>query len=97
MREFCDIWHHARKWFYDRKSDQFDSNLEGIKPSLEPNALALPLVGEESHLAPMVQAMSAMRVYSIQSDLLRESQDPDDGRVLRGDGRNAVRAAAYQN
>ena len=75
-------------WF-DRAKSGFESNL-GLRPALDPSALALPLVGGEAAFAPVLRTLSSMRVYCIEPAKLREMQDPDSGFSLRADGSNAT-------
>ena len=79
----------ARHWF-DRVKNKFSSNVEGLSPSLDPSALALPVVGGVARFAPASRTLSSMRVYSIEPAKLREMQDPDSGVSLRPDGSNAT-------
>ena len=57
---------------------------------MEPNALALPLVGGDARFQAVARFLSAMRVYRIEPVVLREMQDPDSGVRLRSDGSNAA-------
>lgn len=91
IREQCDIHMGDDKivW-YDRKGSTFTTNADGLKPALEPVALSLPVVGGDRRFAPVLRALSAMRVYSIEPGRLREMQDPDSGVILKPDGSNAA-------
>ena len=92
LREHCSVRPAgaAHSWF-DRTPEQgFRTNVGGLGPSLDPTSLALPVVGGEARFAPVVQALSGLRVYSIQPDLLRGMQEPDSGSSLQLDGRNAT-------
>jgi predicted ATPase len=77
------------RWWFDR-TDKWKSNVEGLKPALEPSALAMPLVGGDERFAPIFRVLGAMRAYSIQPAKLREMQDPDSGVALKPDGSNAA-------
>ena len=91
VREQCLVVHEdgQRDW-YDRKGVEFDTNVEGLAPLLEPTALSLPVVGGDRRFAPVYRALSGMRVYSIEPSRLREMQDPDSGVALKNDGSNAA-------
>jgi predicted ATPase len=90
IREQCVVhWNDGVVWF-DRGRKSFRSNVKGLKPSLEPVSLGLPVVGGDSRFAPVLRTLAGMRVYSIQPAQLREMQDPDNGQVLRPDGSNVA-------
>jgi predicted ATPase len=78
----------GREWF-ERQGKKFSSSAEGLRPRVEPSALALPVVGGHAGFAPVLRALSALRVYSIEPQKLREMQDPDSGVTLKPDGSNA--------
>ncbi len=91
LREQCVVHPEggAAVWF-DRGPKTFRSNVQGLKPSLEPASLGLPVVGGESNFAPVLRTLAAMRAYSIEPAKLREPQDVDAGVGLRADGSNAA-------
>src|SRR5205823_295524 len=76
-------------WF-NRNKGTFKSNVGGLKPSLEPCALGLPVVGGEARFAPVLRALAGMRTYQIEPSKLREMQDPESGSGLQADGSNAA-------
>ena len=86
VREQCSV---GRAWF-DRIGTKFTSNVGGMKPSLDPASLSLPLVGGEAKFAPVLRTLASMRVYSIEPRKLREMQDPDSGTSLKPDGSNVT-------
>ena len=86
VREQCSV---GRAWF-DRIGTKFTSNVGGMKPSLDPASLSLPLVGGEAKFAPVLRTLASMRVYSIEPRKLREMQDPDSGTSLKSDGSNVT-------
>ncbi len=61
-----------------------------LKPLMEPNALALPLVGGDVRFQAVSRFLSEMRVYRIDPAALRTMQDADGGVRLRSDGSNAA-------
>jgi len=91
VREQCSIvgQRGLRSWF-DRAGTEFTSNVGGMKPSIDPASLSLPLVGGEATFAPVLRTLAAMRVYSIEPGKLREMQDPDSGTSLKADGSNVT-------
>lgn len=66
------------------------STAESLAPAVEPNALALPLVGGDRRFRPVLRFLAGMRTYRIEPSALRAMQDPDGGVGLRSDGRNAA-------
>ncbi len=86
VREQCLI---GSAWF-DRVSTKFTSNVGGMKPSVDPASLSLPLVGGEATFAPVLRTLAAMRVYSIEPRKLREMQEPDSGMSLKPDCSNVT-------
>ena len=71
-------------------STEWTSSVESLAPAVEPNALALPLVGGDRRFQPVLRFLSGMRTYRIEPTALRTMQDPDGGTVLRSDGSNAA-------
>ena len=76
-------------WF-DRHQRSFRSNVDGLKPALEPVSLGLPVIGGESSFAPVLRTLAGMRTYSIDPSKLRESQDTNGRLGLKADGSNAA-------
>ena len=73
-----------------RGSTHWTSTIESLVPVIEPNALALPLVGGDKRFGAMFRFISGMRTYRIEPAALRAMQDADGGSGLRPDGRNAA-------
>ena len=71
-------------------SIEWRSSVEALAPAVEPNALALPLVGGDRRFQPVLRFLAGMRTYRIEPSALRAMQDPDGGVGLRSDGRNAA-------
>lgn len=69
---------------------KWQSSIESLVPVVEPNALALPLVGGDKRFGPLFRFLSGMRTYRIEPAALRAMQDSDGGSGLRSDGRNAA-------
>ncbi len=91
LREQCVVHSQSGEisWF-DRSRKTFRSNVEGLKPALEPTSLGLPVIGGEASFAPVLRTLAAMRTYSIEPGKLRELQDTDSGTGLKADGSNAA-------
>lgn len=73
-----------------RGATSWESSVESLVPALEPNALALPLVGGDRRFRPVLRFLAGMRTYRIEPSALRAMQDPDGGVGLRSDGRNVA-------
>lgn len=90
MREQCLVrLDNGEKYWFDRKKHEFHSSVPGLKPSLDPASLGLPVVGGDSRFSPVLRTLASMKVYSLEPAKLREMQDPDSGVSLRADGSNA--------
>lgn len=81
-------------WF-DRRSFRgpsmdWESSIKSLDPVMEPNALALPLVGGDTRFQAVFRFLSGMRTYRIEPAVLRGMQDPDGGMSLRSNGSNAA-------
>jgi predicted ATPase len=91
VREQCSVAGEggSSSWF-DRLGTQFKSNIGGVRPAIDPASLSLPVVGGEAKFAPVLRALAAMRVYSIEPSKLRDMQEPDTGTSLKSDGGNVT-------
>ena len=82
LREQCivDRTDGSRVWF-DRSGPDaaWQSNVRSLDPNLEPNALALPLVGGDTRFQPVLRFLSRMQICHIEPAKLRDPQDPDEG------------------
>jgi predicted ATPase len=77
--------------FFERiKHEPFRSSVDGLRPQLTWESLALPLMGADLRFARVFEVLAGMQAYSINPDKLREWQVPDSGWVLRADGGNAA-------
>jgi predicted ATPase len=91
FREQCVVYGpENQRHFFDRIKGRFRSNVEGIRPALDPPSLALPVVAGEARFAPVLRTLAAMHTYAIDPGKLREMQDPDSGLSLRSDGSNVA-------
>ena len=73
-----------------RGSTVWHSSADSLVPAVEPNALALPMVGGDRRFKAVFRFLSGMRTYRIEPAALRAMQDPDGGAGMRSDGRNAA-------
>ena len=89
VREQCRASFGGTPFWFDR-SRQFQTNVQGLSPALEPSSLCLPVVGGIDRFAPVLKTLGSMRRYSIEPSKLREMQEPDSGTSLRPDGSNAA-------
>ena len=69
---------------------RWKSSIESLVPAMEPNALALPLVGGDKRFLVMFRFLAGMRTYRFEPAALRELQSPDGGSRLHPDGRNTA-------
>ena len=76
-------------WF-DRTKAGFQTNLPGVNPSVNPQSLLLPVVAGVAEFSPLLNALSAMRVYTIQPQLLHGMQEETGNPHLASDGSNSV-------
>ena len=94
-RERCGVTRaDGSRHAFDRRTSRgatvWDTSIESIAPAIEPNALALPLVGGYRRFRAVFAFLSRMRTYRIEPAVVRTMQDPDAGAQLRSDGRNAA-------
>jgi len=90
VREQCSVGSGSRRAWFDRDDRSFRTNVEGLKPGLDPASLGLPVIGGEEKFSPVMRALAGMRVYSIEPTKLREMQEADSGASLRPDGANVT-------
>ena len=84
----------SEHWFARRSvkgsNKSWKSSVESLAPAVEPNALALPLVGGDERFGAVLRFLSGMRTYRIEPGALRVPQERDRGTGLRSDGSNAA-------
>ena len=90
LREQCVLYEGKKRSWFDRKGKHFDSNVDGVHPSLDTSSLALPVIGGAKAFNHVWRALSRMRRYSIEPGRLRGMQEPDAGVALLPDGANAA-------
>jgi len=89
VREQCRVTMRNKDInYFERREKDFRTNVAGLNPAIERNALALPIAGGLKQFAPVLKVLSSMRVYSLEPGTIRELQDPDSGTTLRKDGSN---------
>ncbi len=90
VREQCRVVCQNEIARFDRDESGFRTSTNGLAPALDPQALALPVVGGTKEFAPVLKGLSQMRVYSIEPSQVREMQEPDVGTNLKSDGSNVA-------
>ena len=90
LREQCVLYEGKKRSWFDRKGRRFDSNVDGLHPSIDTSSLALPVIGGAKAFNQVWRALSRMRRYSIEPGKLRGMQEPDAGVALLPDGANAA-------
>ena len=90
VREQCIVQRSdgSRDWF-DRSTSEWKSSAD-FSYRMEPNALAMPLIGGDARFQAVSRFLSEMCVYRIDPAALRTMQDLDEGVRLRSDGSNAA-------
>jgi predicted ATPase len=100
VREQCRVVTKKGTAWFDRNEKGIRSTVRGIEPSIDSQALALPVVGGVRDFAPVVKGLSLLRVYSIEPTQVRDLQDPDVGTNLKSNGSNlasVLQALARKN
>ena len=90
LREQCVLYEGRERSWFDRRRKRFDSNVDGLNPSIDTSSLALPVIGGAKTFNQVWRAFSRMRRYSIEPGKLRGMQEPDAGVILLPDGANAA-------
>jgi predicted ATPase len=68
----------------------FVREIPGIRPQVAPDRLALFAASATEEFRPVFDFLTAMSLYSIDPQRLRDLQEPDPGDALARDGRNAA-------
>ncbi len=92
QREQCVVeYRDGRQHRFDRFQDQpFRSNIDGLKPRLTAEWLALPVVGGDARFTPVLRVLENVRAYAIDPHRVRDWRAPDSGRILNEDGSNTA-------
>ena len=91
VMEQCFVFseHTGSPWF-SRTKTYFQTNVLGINPVVNPRSLSLPIVAGSAGFSPLLNALSALRVYTINPNALSEVQEGTGSSYLMGDGSNSV-------
>jgi predicted ATPase len=90
-RERCHVANlMADSHTFEVEHGNFKSPIEGIRPSVAQDRLALFAASATPEFRPVYDFLTGMRFYSIVPSELRKLQAPDAGEVLRSDGSNAA-------
>jgi predicted ATPase len=92
LREQCVVEYRDghQDWFERLPDRPFRSNIDGLKPRLADEWLALPMVGGDARFTPVLRVLENVRDYSIDPDRMRDWRAPDSGRILNQDGSNTA-------
>jgi predicted ATPase len=95
VREQGSVAKHSTPpvWF-DRTTEDFRTNIPGIRPYLTPQQLALPIVGGTDAFAPLMQKLMQMYTYALDADVLRSPTRLDSGSALNRKGSNIASVLA---
>lgn len=75
---------------YELENGRFTHPIPQIRPRIESDSLALPVVSAVEEFRPVYDFLTSMRFYALVPDRIRELQEPDPGLVLNRDGGNAA-------
>jgi predicted ATPase len=94
VREKCSIAGAPGESFeYEVHRGELTSTLEGIRPQIASDRLALPTIAALPEVAALYDFLASLRVYSISPSEIRKVRDADEGAnqpYLLPDGRNAA-------
>lgn len=76
-----------RSWF-EVERGRWKGGVEGLRPPLDRQGLALQLVGGDERFAPLVEELQRVEVYSIYPDTLRRPQKYDPAKPMERHGSN---------
>ncbi len=89
--ERCIVSHSAGpRHHFELADGSFTKSIPGIRPQVAPDRLALFAASATEEFRPVYDFLTAMHIYSISPQRLRELQEPDSGDVLTPDGSNAA-------
>lgn len=91
VMEQCSVFsEHAGSPWFSRTKTYFQTNVPGINPVVNPQSLSLPIVAGSVGFSPLLNALSTMRVYTINPAALSRVQEGTGNSYLAGDGSNSV-------
>ena len=80
----------AEEHRFEIRDGVFKEPIPGIRSQVAPDRLALYAASATEEFRPVYDFLTAMRIYSVSPQRLRELQEPDPGDFLEPDGRNAA-------
>ena len=90
-REQCVAVDGSRRFWFDRRGEQFHSNIEErLQPPLQDASLVLPAISGYKPFWRVWEVLSRLRVYAIDPGELRRMREPDPGLALRRNGANVA-------
>ena len=90
-RERCTIQPMLKNQVkYEVANGVFIHPVLDVRPRLEADSLALPLLSALPEFRPLYDFLTNMRFYALSPDRIRELQDPDAGLVLNREGSNSA-------
>jgi predicted ATPase len=91
-RERCVVRHLMRseEYSFEIRDGVFSKPIPGIQSQISPDRLALFAASAVNEFRPVYDFLTAMQVYAIVPQRLRELQEPDPGNLLNRDGNNAA-------
>ena len=75
---------------YEIRNGVFTKSLQGIRPRIEPDRLALTVLSALQEFRPVYDFLTNMRYYALVPDEIRQLQEPNAGEVLTREGGNAA-------
>lgn len=88
--EECGVRGQGRGPFYRVERGQVKASSEQTLPALTKDRLALVALSGLSAFRPIFDALTAMGFYNLNPKLMRELQNPQEGRLLKPVGENIV-------
>ena len=75
---------------YEVENGVFTHPVPDIRPRIESDTLALPILSALEEFRPLHNFLTGMHFYALSPERIRELQEPDPGLVLNRDGSNAA-------
>ncbi len=89
--ERCVVRHlSGEEHRFEIRDGIFKVPIPGIRSQVAPDRLALYAASATEEFRPVYDFLTAMRIYSINPERLRQLQEPDPGDFLQPDGSNAA-------
>ncbi|HLC30457.1 MAG TPA: AAA family ATPase [Dehalococcoidia bacterium] len=79
-----------RQHRYEVENGVFTHPVPDIRPRIESDTLALPILSALEEFRPLHNFLTGMHFYALSPERIRELQEPDPGLVLNRDGSNAA-------